>query len=218
MDGPTLWEELVQASSPPDSPLHGVEPQYVLVMFNALANLQNMRFTEDGRPKNKTQTRHLENKFCDHFLITPAQFKCITDLYDTGNVGNVHARYQSEIQPSPGVGSPVFVREYFECDKTVCCDRTLQVRFIKATVYTRNDCFKTKHVVKTCRAGCGARYYLHKCVMRGEMDDKPCSWHLFNAWTDKEVPRYITSKSGKGIFWTDLLTDAAIVQVKTRCA
>ncbi|CAM9961340.1 unnamed protein product, partial [Laminaria digitata] len=63
---------------------------------------------------------------------------------------------------------------------------------------------------------CGARYYLNKCVMRDEMYGKPCNWHIFNAWTDKEVPPYITSKSGKAIFCTDLLTDAAIVQVKTR--
>lgn len=214
----TLWEELVSVSSASDSPLHDVEPQYVMVMFSALANFQNMWVTKDGRPKNKTQTRRLEKMFKQHYDITSRQFKCLSALYDTGKVGNVTLLYQATLQPSIDGVDTEFVRQYFESDKTTCCDRTLQSRFIKATVYTRNDCFKTEHVSKTCRAGCRAKYYLNKVVVPGEVGDAACSWHIFSAWTDGTIPQYIASKSGKAIFCTEYLNDVAIVQVKTRWA
>lgn len=207
----TLWEELARLNSETDSPLYGVEPQYVCVMFSALANLHNMRFTHDGRPKNKTQTREVEKNFCESYNMTKEQYKCITGLFDKGRVGNVHMAYQASLD-SPGV-----VRQYFDCDKTTCCGRTLQVRYVMATVYTRNDCFQTKHAAKSCRAGCGANYYLNKCVIAGFVGDKACTCHLFYPWSDGQIPRYITSKSGKSIFCTDYLTDVAIIQAKTRC-
>lgn len=89
---------------------------------------------------------------------------------------------------------------------------------MEATVYDRNECFDTRHAVKTCREGCGSRYYLGKRVTADDFGDKACHFHLFDAWADGKVPLYIASMSGKVIISTAYLTDVAIIQCKTRCA
>lgn len=176
-----------------------------------------MRTTKCVHQKSRTQLKRLQEFFCGKFNINMVQHQCITAMYDLGEVGNVYSAYQASLKEPQQEAGTGFVRRYFESDKTTCCGRVLKVRFVVATCHERDDCYEAGHVVKTCRE-CSKRYYLDKTVGPSSYEERACVWHIFYPRTGGELPAYISSKSGKTIISTDLLTDWAMLQCVTRCA
>lgn len=129
---------------------------------------------------------------------------------------DVIGAYSRSLPPAVQDVAPTFVRRVFAYDKHDCCGSRMRVRRVEATVYGRDECYQTWHYVKQCMGGCAASYYLNKMTTRVETDDGGVVWHCFYPWTSGDVPEHTTSKSGRTILTTELLTDVARTTTRMR--
>lgn len=131
----------------------------------------------------------------------------MTDLY---------ADVERGVQDGGGGGETPYIPEYFQSEKgPYCCGYKMPVREVQATAFSRTGAFAAKHVVKTCRGECGKTWYLNKKMYTEKLGEDDVTTHTFYRWT-AGVPAWISTKSGKVIISTDLLTDFSIAQSTLR--
>lgn len=208
-----LWEELQRITGSENAAFHGFDDTTMIVMLQELSSHANMRFDSEGRPLSLSQRNMFETSFRHNFHLSPEQFTCIADLHDRFSLDDITSARAAAL-PSPVVGGrPAYVSRVFSSSRTMCCGRTLRVRCVFATVYGRDSCFPAWNIVKTCREGCGARYWFDRKVLGGTFEGNPCDWIIYNAWGDGSVPTHIGTKSSRSIFCWRYLTGVAIDRV-----
>lgn len=217
----TLWEELAAATSHAGG-LHGFSPVQIMVMFQALSDNKNMRYTSDGQAVHREQRCVFEAGFRHNFRLSENQYGCLTNIYDRHRIGDARAAHQNSLGRRPssqsGAAGGGLVSQSFSPDITRCCGRILRVSIISATVYGRAKRCTAWNVVKTCRHGCKRRYFFDKTIVPGVLEDggAECLRHVYLPWEDGSVPSYIASRSGRFIVESNFLTDVAISLGLTR--
>ena len=211
-----LWSDLLRVTGD-GGEFEGWPNMQMMVMLQHLRAQHNMRFLDDGTTAvSETLSGLHERTFRYHFSLSGEQYSCITQIYDSCDIGDIPVAYGASIPP-PVVGvQPVFRRKCFTSSRNVCCNKMLRVRYKSATVYERDSVYPAWMIVKSCR-DCGARYLFDRRILRGVMDSSPCAVHLFNAWSDGEIPEFVASKSAHSVFSTSFLGDAGISLVTMRC-
>lgn len=195
--------------------LHGVSPAQIMVMFQALSDNRNMRYTIDGQAVLREQRCVFEAGFRHNFRLSEDQYRCLTSIYDRHSVGDVRAAFENSLRRRPssqsGAGGGL-VFQSFSPDIVRCCGRILRVSIISATVYGRAKCCTAWNVVKTCRHGCKRRYFFDKTIIPGVVEEggAECVRHVYLPWEDGSVPSYIASRSGKFIVESSFLTSVAV--------
>ena len=185
----------------------------MILMLQELTSHSNMRFDSDGNPVSESQRGIFERSFRDHFNLSAEQWACLTDIHDRCALGDI-ASARADSSPTPVAGGrPAYVRRVFASERTRCCGRLLRVRWVSASVYTRDDCYAAWNLVKSCRR-CRTRYMFDKKVLSGLYGGRHADWHVYNAWVDGRVPAFVATKSGHGIFCTRYLT-AVLVDQRT---
>lgn len=210
-----LFADLHRITSP-DGLFHGVADTRMIVMLQHLRTHVRMRFTEDGRPESVTLSGLFERRFRENFGLSSEQYDCIVDVFDRAPIGDIPTALGASFPPPAQGSRPQYMSRTFQSNKTRCCGRALRVRWKWATVYLKEDAFPAWNVIKTCRHGCGTRYSFDRRVVPGVYEGEQCDWHAFNAWTDGELPPFISNKSGHSIFCTSFLDWVAIEQATTR--
>lgn len=206
-----LWDALHTVTSiHEDCLFHGWPNTTMTVILQELEANRIMRFDALGRPVSEAQRCMFERSFRSNFSLSSEQWSCIVDIADRYPLGDIQLARLAAL-PTPVHGArPNYVRRVFASDRVKCCGRTLRVRQVSATVYARDECFAAVNLVKSCRFGCGARYFFDRKVLRGTYGAEQCDWHVFESWSQGELPGFIASKSGHAIFCTKFLSDVAV--------
>ena len=178
-------------------------------LLSAVKSHQAMRFASDGTPVSRTLSDLFQADFRSSFNLSEEQYYTILRMFDLSGLQSAGVDWAVR-------GTDSHMRRCFVSDKTSCCGRLLRVRWVSATVYERDEVHQAWNVVKSCKNGCGTRYFWDRKVMPGFVSGAPVYWHAFRAWSDGCVPAYICSKSGHAIMSTDFLTSIAVLQAEGR--
>lgn len=205
-----LWAELTRVTSE-DGQFAGFGETAMLVMLQEINSHNNMRFDDSGNPVSEAQQGIFERSFRDNFGLSAEQWACIINIHDGCPLGDISSARVDSL-PTPVQGQrPAYVRRVFASQRVRCCGRLLRVRQVAATVYSRDECYASWYLVKSCRQ-CGARYMFDKKVLGGQYDGQQADWHIYSAWSDGNVPAFVASKSGHSIFCTRYLTAVTVDQ------
>lgn len=199
-----------------DGLFHGTPDTQIIVLLQHLRTHNHMRFAADGRPESATLSALFETRFRENFDLTSEQYHCIVDVFDRNPIEDIPAAIGASFNRPGTHPQQQYRRRTFKSERVQCCGRALRVRWVSATVFLKDDCYAAWNIMKSCRHGCGTTYCFDRRIIVGEYDDGPCRWHLYNAWSDGELPPFISSKSGHSIFSTSFLDYVAIEQATTR--
>jgi len=181
----------------------------MMELLSAVHAHQAMRFADDGALVSRSLSELFRQDFMTSFQLSELQYSAIVQMYDLSGLRAAGVDWAVR-------GTDSRMRRCFLARETLCCGRMLRVRWVKATVYEQNECHTAWNIVKTCRYGCGTRYFWDRKVMPGTADGASVYWHAFRPWTTGEIPPYVASKSSHSIMATDFLTSIAVLQAQAR--
>lgn len=203
----SLWGDLARVTRA-NGEFAGWANTHMWAMLEHLRSQHNMRFLSDGRPTRATLSGLHERSFRERFGLSPEQYASITHIYDSCTAGDL-----PRCPPAPPAHD--LRLHTFTPDVNDCCGHALRVRWRMSTVYERDDVYPAWMISKTCRT-CKTQYLFDRKIVAGDIDGKPCCWHVFSPWTDGSIPPYTSNKSGHSIISTTYLRDVAIAQATTR--
>lgn len=208
--------EATRLISQPTSPFFGTSDQRLLLLHHAYSRHYAMHRHSDGRTTSLTMRREAFNAFRAQYDVSEAQFRCLGELHNSGEVGDIEAVYRCSLpQPVSGVRSD-YVERYFTVPVTICCGTAMQARPVEATFYDVDACCSARHYVMKCRGACGASYHLNKRILSGSTSENDVRMHEFYAWESGRPPEFIASKSGRSIMSGRFLTDVAFTLCRMR--
>lgn len=189
----------------------------MLVLHHAYAQHARMHNDVAGQVTSLTMRREAEHAFRTQFNVSEAQYKCLIDLYNDGEVGDISQVYRCSLTPTvPGV-RPEFVERYFTVPVKICCGTAMRARPLEATFYDRDACCSARHYVMKCQGACGATYHVNKKIITTTTAQHDIRIHDFYAWEGGKPPEFIANKSGRSILSTRFLTDVAFTLSRQRC-
>lgn len=202
-------------------PFYGFSPTAIIVLLQHVRKHLQMRFTHHGQPESESLRKLFEQRFREHFNLSGEQYDLIVDVFDRTPIEDIPSAIDASLLP-PVHNSSSPATEYlsrsFKPDETSCCGRALRARWIWATVYTKEASYGAWNITKTCRHGCGTRYFFDRRVVPGSYFGGECSWHIFRAWDNQTLPDFIATKSGRSIFCRRYIEHVTIELATTRYA
>lgn len=213
----SFLSEAARLISEQSSPFFGTSDQRLLVLHHSFAQHYRMHRDAAGQTTSLTMRREAERAFRAQHDVTEAQYKCLAQLYNEGEVGDIAAVYECSLeQPSEAAGVH-FVDRYFTVPVKICCGTAMRPCPIQATFYDQHACGTARHYAMKCQGQCGASYHLNKRVVRSSTPEHDLRVHEFYPWVTGEQPAFIATRSGRAILSTELLTEATFTMSRMRC-